>query len=256
MNNNIQKDYKIRQHEYAERSDLQRKKHSWFAYLRVLVFLLMIVLIWLTLRPGYTDLIILEIIFFFIIFGMMVNKHDNIAWKRDHYDQIARINEDEIRRMKGDFNHLDNGSEFVNEDHDYTYDLDIFGNYSLFQLLNHTTTIFGKKLLADWLNKKGPLEQIKKRQFAVKSLIPKLDWRQAYQAAGTNSKPDEEVFGRFIIWLNSENKLLKTPFLKVILWFMIIVVCVLIFLIVNDWIDWQWLLIPDPNKWALHHEFC
>jgi hypothetical protein len=208
------------------------------------VFAMMVASIVLTVRHGNTLLLTFEFFSFIPIFGLLVNRHNRIAESRDHYQRLSTINEDEIRRLNGDFNHLDNGSEFVNEDHDYTYDLDVFGKYSLFQLLNHTNTIFGKKLIAEWLGKRGSLEHIKKRQIAVKSLVSKLDWRQNYQAFGVESNPDEEVFGQFLNWLDAPSKLTKIPFLGVILWLMPLFSTVLIFLILNQLIDWQWLSVP------------
>ena len=92
--------------------------------------------------------------------------------------------------------------------------------------------------------KEGHWSRLKNVKFAVKALTPKLDWRQNYQAVGIESNPDEEVFGQFLNWLDSDNKLGKIPFLGAILWLMPSISTVLIFLILNQLIDWQWLSIP------------
>ena len=40
--------------------------------------------------------------------------------------------------------------EYIDSDHSYTYDLDLFGNKSLFHCINRSVTIFGKNRLAQY----------------------------------------------------------------------------------------------------------
>lgn len=47
---------------------------------------------------------------------------------------------------------MDTGSEFLHTSHPYNEDLDIFGNRSLFQLINRTATTNGRSVLAHKLN--------------------------------------------------------------------------------------------------------
>ena len=58
---------------------------------------------------------------------------------------IIEINNKSNERKKGKWkNFLDTGEEFINRDHDYSYDLDIFGENSLFQYINTAKTFFGR----------------------------------------------------------------------------------------------------------------
>ncbi|KAA6337049.1 DNA mismatch repair protein MutS, partial [termite gut metagenome] len=79
--------------------------------------------------------------------------------------------------------------------HPYAYDLDIFGDHSLFQYINRTSTRLGKVRLAGWLN--TPLtrkEDIEKRQEAIQELTPQLELRQDFRILGLlyKGKPTDE----------------------------------------------------------------
>ena len=45
----------------------------------------------------------------------------------------------------------DGGAEFFDATHDFTADLDIFGEKSLFAYINRTATEAGRRRLADWV---------------------------------------------------------------------------------------------------------
>jgi hypothetical protein len=57
-----------------------------------------------------------------------------------------------------------NGLEFNDFHHPYAYDLDIFGEHSLFQNLNRTATFIGRKKLAEQLLTLSPNEIIETRR--------------------------------------------------------------------------------------------
>ena len=57
-------------------------------------------------------------------------------------------------------------------------DLDLFGNGSLFQLLDTSSTEIGQDTLAEWLCGSPPLEEIRQRQGAVDELRAMVDYRE------------------------------------------------------------------------------
>jgi hypothetical protein len=92
------------------------------------------------------------------------------------------INQNELKALKGDFSAFDPGNEFINHDHPYTHDLDIFGAQSLFNCINRTSTIFGKRKLAGYMsNSLDYSTDILQRQEAVKELSAKAGFRQETQ---------------------------------------------------------------------------
>ena len=82
---------------------------------------------------------------FFIFLVVYYIKRTEIL---NHIGNLIRINEDQIKANNHDYSVFKAGSHYENRDHDYSYDLDLFGKGSLFQYLNRTVTIVGSDLLA------------------------------------------------------------------------------------------------------------
>jgi hypothetical protein len=82
------------------------------------------------------------------------------------------------------------GEAFVERDHPYGRDLDIFGKGSLFELLATTVSPWGTRTLADWLREGAAIDVARSRQDAVRELRPLLDLRERLA-----SVPDESTDG-------------------------------------------------------------
>ncbi|MDR0791754.1 MAG: hypothetical protein LBE82_00480, partial [Chitinophagaceae bacterium] len=117
-------------------------------------------------------------------FLFCVSKDINNNHAIENTQRLIEINEDEIRVMHHEFSHRQNGNEFIDPNHAYTNDLDIFGNNSLYQLINRCTSEQGKKLLAQRLSTFSSQKEIVETQQAVKELSAKTVWRQSVQSAG------------------------------------------------------------------------
>ena len=75
-------------------------------------------------------------------------------------EALLMVYEQELDYQKGDFGSFDAGERYVNPQHAYTYDLDVFGRGSLFQRLNRTVSTGGSNQLAaclsmEWGNERG-----------------------------------------------------------------------------------------------------
>jgi len=70
------------------------------------------------------------------------------------------------------------GDEFLDHDHPYAADLDIFGQGSLFERLCTARTRAGEETLAAWLLEPAPCGVIVERQAAITELRPRLDLRE------------------------------------------------------------------------------
>ncbi|MDR0793075.1 MAG: hypothetical protein LBE82_07180 [Chitinophagaceae bacterium] len=117
-------------------------------------------------------------------FLFCVSKDINNNHAIEDTQRLIEINEDEIRIMHHEFSHRQNGNEFIDPNHAYTNDLDIFGNNSLYQLINRCTSEQGKKLLAQRLSSYSAQKEIVEMQQAVKELSAKPVWMQSMQSAG------------------------------------------------------------------------
>jgi len=144
-----------------------------------------------------------------ICFAFVLKHHNKIAYLRKHTSFLERINEFEILRGKCVLKEFDTGHEFINQNHPYTSDLDIFGQHSIFQLVNRTTTESGMILLSEWLSESAPNHEIHDRQNAIKELSQKLDWRQDFQASGMHFENKESDYNKLLSWVKSSVALLK-----------------------------------------------
>lgn len=76
-----------------------------------------------------------------------------------------RFLESRLARLQRVFgSDLPDGREQVNEQHPWTQDLDVFGQGSLFQMLNECRTQPGRRQLAEWMMTVPTAEQIRVRQ--------------------------------------------------------------------------------------------
>ena len=70
------------------------------------------------------------------------------------------------------------GLQFLDEEHPYAGDLDLFGVGSLFERLCMARTASGEACLASWLLEPASISEILARQVAVEELRPMLDFRE------------------------------------------------------------------------------
>jgi len=74
------------------------------------------------------------LLFFLIVFLRLVIWHIRTIDKKEHFSILKKINRDEESVMSGDWSGFEAGNKFVDTNHPFSYDLDIFGNGSLFHL--------------------------------------------------------------------------------------------------------------------------
>ncbi len=144
-----------------------------------------------------------------ICFAFVLKHYNKIAYTIKHTLFLKRINECEILREKCNLEEFNPGQKFINPNHPYTSDLDIFGQHSVFQLVNRTTTESGTIRLSEWLS--GPAHdfEIHDRQKAIKELSQKLDWRQDFQASGMHFHNKKSDYYKLLDWVEKPVVLLK-----------------------------------------------
>ncbi|WP_066219302.1 MutS-related protein [Formosa haliotis] len=142
-------------------------------------------------------------------FGYVLKHHGRLAFLKTHTAFLKRINECEILRLNNELEAFDSGEKFINPNHPYSSDLDIFGQHSIFQLVNRTTTESGEIRLSEWLSKPANKAEILNRQHAIKTLSKKLDWRQNFQASGMHYLNKKSNYADLLHWVEQPLVLLK-----------------------------------------------
>lgn len=177
--------------------------------LRLLIFLISSTILIILFNFNLITPVFIVIPISFISFAIVIKYHNKIAHLRQHTSFLKKINESEIQREKCNFDEFDTGQKFINQSHPYTSDLDIFGQHSIFQLVNRTTTESGKILLSKWLSEPAPNSEINDRQKAIKELSQKWDWRQDFQASGMHFQNKKSDYYKLLDWVEAPVVLLK-----------------------------------------------
>lgn len=144
-----------------------------------------------------------------LCFVAAISYHNKTDFLKKHTTFLKDINESEILREECNLEEFDGGHKFINQNHPYTSDLDIFGQHSIFQLVNRTTTESGMILLSEWLSEPAPSYEIHDRQKAIKELSQKLDWRQDFQASGMHFQNKKSDYYKLLGWVEAPVVLLK-----------------------------------------------
>ncbi|OQX79909.1 MAG: hypothetical protein B6D64_04055 [Bacteroidetes bacterium 4484_276] len=234
-----------------DRLDLEyekvKKRIQNISILRISTFLTGVVLIYFA--SGFSALHVIVVVAVFLpAFIVSVVWHTKSHRKRDELKRLLNINKNELDALDGKYDQFDNGNEFHDDDHHFAGDLDIFGEGSIFQYLNRTSTIIGKTKLAGWfLNPEKDIEVIGSRQKSVNDLNEKLDWRQKFQSVGLWISESKEDKQGILDWFK-----LPTDYQKGIFTFLIYTMPVLstfmLLMLIMDYINFQvftiYILIP------------
>ncbi len=137
------------------------------------------------------------------IFLYLVKRYNAITRKKEHLARLITINENEVKAVNYEFHQFEDGMEFIDHKHPFTFDLDIFGTDSVFQFINRTVTLQGKRILASWLSGTEPdIKKITAKQEAIRELASQTDQRQNFQAAGKQYSEKEDDITSIRSWLS------------------------------------------------------
>ena len=119
-------------------------------------------------------------------FILLAARHSRLFRKLDELKALAAINQQGIDRCEDRWAEFkERGDEFVDHDHPYSSDLDIFGRNSLYQYCCCAHTFYGKNRLAELLRGRcGDIMDITDRQEAINHLSNRFTWRQMLECFG------------------------------------------------------------------------
>jgi len=181
------------------------KKGYFISLARGFIFLISLVLIVLFWRSGPYS-ILLTFCLALIPFLYLLNKSNKIQFLIIYYKEIISINQNEQACLLGDYSSFPEGSEFIDSAHPYTFDLDIFGKDSIYQLINRSCTMGGAMELARSLKHQLlEIDKIVERQHAINELAQKPYWRQEFLAKG-NILLESSKKGDTLIKYKAESK--------------------------------------------------
>ena len=196
--------YKAKKENYLAQLNTINKKYNSISFLRLISIVLFLVSTYYYLNTNQIILIVLSVLLFGL-FVFLMRFHSKLAFQKQIFTALIEINENEMSYLERKKIPFENGQEFNDFHHPYAYDLDIFGEHSLFQNLNRTATFIGKKTLAKQFLTLLPNDEILKNHDAVKELKEKLDWRQQFLAYAKISQDTQSSYETLLKWSTFES---------------------------------------------------
>lgn len=200
----IEELYKNKLAQYEAALAAAKKKDNNFVLYRSLVALGVVGLLIYGYFKGLTSAY-MSVIPLTLVFLLLVKRHQQIRRELTYCENLTKLNQRALQRLNGQWTDFpENGEQFVDQEHPYTSDLNIFGQGSLFQYLNTTNLVTGEQALAKLLSEETNFPDISARQAAVRELSSQLDWRQHLQAIGMGSKAKEGEPAKLWLWAREQ----------------------------------------------------
>ncbi len=212
----IEDKFNIRIQKQNENIEKYNKMSNLLSTARIINFLIIIFFIYTIYKASFSRIYLLAGAVLCIIFICLIIYHNKIKEKLRFSKGIVDINNRYLARIDGSWvDFKDIGEEFIDKKHRYSYDLDIVGRSSLFQLINITNTWNGRMNLANTLLKaKYDKDEILERQQAVKELNDKLDFCQNVEYISGKYSEKLQDPEKLIEYAESEETLFKSQKLR------------------------------------------
>ncbi|MDX9881963.1 MAG: hypothetical protein RBS73_07835 [Prolixibacteraceae bacterium] len=223
----------------------------WVALSRLTIFLLTVALViylWDFGVPVVMPVTAVLFAFFLYLIKIFILKEK----EKQFYQNLVRINEEELKALDGDFSSFAGGSEFIDIHHPFSFDLDLFGPRSFFQFLNRASTRRGQKRLAYMLaNHETDQEKIRQKQEAVQELAEELNWRQHFAAKGKTDS-DQRDFDLISQWLSASFQLKNEQAVRLAIAIFPVLTLIVILLNIFSLVPWGMVLLFVLSQWAVY----
>lgn len=188
-----------------------------------------------------TTLLIVCICLTFLPLFILVKIHNRFFIRKEWLETQARIIQEELQALSGDYSSFEDGKEYVNPEHPYSFDLDIFGRRSLFQSINRTCTFFGKVRLAEWLqNHLHEKTSIEKRQEMIREISEHTLFREQFRVAGLVHHGQSSDGEKIQAWSQSPAQYLHAGWVKAFIWGVPVINSLLLITSLAGWTSFSW----------------
>jgi hypothetical protein len=160
MNTGNKKNYSERISQFEKELNQLKKQNRLISLSRLLIFIIAIGLS-IGLKEFGAYIISLIIGTAAVPFLILVKQNVKYGLRIRLTKELIKINKNEIEALNGNISAFHPGKEFIDPSHPYSFDLDLFGEESIYQNMNRTCTGGGASFLAEALKK--PLYMHSKR---------------------------------------------------------------------------------------------
>ena len=152
-------------------------------------------------------------------FFALVVWHNKLFAQKEWQETKLRLNQNELEGLKGNYGTFGEGKKYVDPQHPYTYDIDVFGPHSLFQMLNRTCTPIGEETLAQWLGSHLTRKtDIEKRQDCIRELARHPEFRETFRITGTLQKGAATDATDIEAWIKDHSGIQNAWWAKALVW--------------------------------------
>lgn len=206
--------YKNRQNIVSEIHAAIVKKRQWITALRFILFIAAIIFLVLFIRNDIGHF--LPSLICFAGFLAVVRYDAKLLEKKNFISKQLIFIENEIGVLNNKENQFDFGTS-LESDENYTDDLDVFGRFSIFHLLNRCSTRHGIMMLASRLKQSfTQREIINKYQDAVKAFASQPILAEHVIAAGMMSGENAGTLNDVNDWISSPSKFSRKTYIKIL----------------------------------------
>jgi hypothetical protein len=122
-----------------------------------------------------------------VVFALLIVVHERVGRAARRMARAVIFYEKGLARVEDRWaGKGEPGARFLDPEHPYAADLDLFGSGSLFERLCTARTRAGEDILAAWLLAPAGHEEVAERQAAVAELRPRLDLREELELLGAD----------------------------------------------------------------------
>ncbi|KZE82265.1 hypothetical protein AV926_07150 [Myroides marinus] len=203
-------------------------KHNIVSFLRIILIFTIIILIYCWFIKN-ESLIIYCTIICIVLFIPLLKIHDKLIWQKQLKNELIKINENEIMYLQKSKIPFKNGTEYIDQKHSYSFDLDLFGENSLYQHLNRCGTYIGEKKLSKILLSQYTKDEILENQQAISEMENNIIWRQKINAIANLTNDTKLNYEKLLSWKDN-NKFQMSNFFVFISHFNPIALFTLIFI--------------------------
>ena len=149
-----------------------------------------------------------------LAFVVLMRVHDGVVRTHERASRAVHWFERGLARLENRWaGSGETGAHFLDDDHPYSRDLDLFGDGSLFQLLSTPQTTTGEETLAAWLLEGADPATIRSRQAAVSDLSSRPELLEDLYTLGVEAR--QTVDSSSLVRWAMAPAVLSTPWLRI-----------------------------------------
>lgn len=207
MKKEIQEHYNDQVEKLSAVLQKRKSKIKWFIVKEICTFLLIVTACW-GFYIGKIE-ILNFLLSFFTLLGIFISAKwaDRMNSKKiGSIESQLNVYKDNLNYLNGDFSKFDSGDKYINANHQYSFDLDLFGKGSLYNRMCRTVTTGGSDRLAEILSScalndfehKKTIECIRNRNKAIAELAEMEEWRTEFLSLCGKDKIDTHLIRKIL----------------------------------------------------------